>query len=126
MGKGMPPAACVIDADTTLLSRNVISHQPDQWMRVVDLSNASTRFIPSAIRVKKKSANVKVAFVDTNGVFWVWGAPAKNVDFTWLLPPTPTGTFGAVAYVGTDSPSTVFDPNPIEMNFDNLAITTQF
>ena len=117
MGKGTSP--CVLDTNTTSLSRNIISHQPDEWMRIVDRSNSSRLFIPSSILLKAASSNVKVAFLDTNGTFWQWSLAAQGRDFTWNLP--PTGTFGATAYVGTLSSSS----SGSEMNFDNVGLKTQ-
>ena len=86
--------------DPVHTARFILMHQPDQWIRVINASN-SWLFRPSVILVEAGSAPVHVAFTDSNNTFWVYSNLAPGPNGTWWTL-NPTGTFGSVAFAGTD------------------------
>jgi len=109
-------SSCV-PLNTTTISRNIVPHQPDEWMRVEDLSNSTTYFIPSGIYVESDSAEVKVAFIDDDNTWWQWNLVGTG---QWTL--NPTGSFGTIAYIGTLGPQNGHS----EFNIDNFSVKTEF
>src|SRR5262249_43089244 len=117
-GRSVKGGPCTA-VDPLVLDRHIIPHQPNQKLRVVNLSS-NTHWRPHAIFVRPGSAPVRVIYLAANGVTWYFANLTQNTFWT-LNPPVGPGTGGLKAWVTAEPGG-----SGAEIDIDDLVIDYTF
>jgi hypothetical protein len=114
-GKTNSSGVCIA-IDPLAVDRTVISHQPDERLRFIDLSS-SLHWRPLYITVLSSSATVRVTYLAANGVTWYYAN--LTAGYRWYLnPPVGPGTGGVEAWVNVEPGGTgEFDIDDILIDY---------
>jgi hypothetical protein len=90
-----------IALDPTTIPRTVVSHQPDERFRFMDLSQSNIHWRPRYITVLADSAPVRVTYLAANGVTWYFANLTPGLRW-FLNPPIGPGTGGVEAWISVE------------------------